>query len=125
MGLREPCPVVLEWQAMKCIECGDVYEGLLQLCRPCQAKAKAAASAASVLGRKRHGRRVRQEEVSRAAKHLGALGASKGGKARAANMSPAERRRSALEAAKAAGESHRKRAKLFRRMQEILEKEAS
>ena len=83
-----------------------------------------AAEAGRILVRKRQKHRTRASDVRKAAAVLAKLGASKGGKARAAKLSPAERKRLAHVAAKAAGESHRRRAALLRKFKTALEAEA-
>lgn len=79
-----------------------------------------ATEAGKILARKRQNRRTKKSDVSKAAAFIGRLGGVKGGKARAAKLSPAERKRIALVAAKAAGKSHKKRAALLKRFRESL-----
>lgn len=83
-----------------------------------------AAQAGKILAKKRQGLRTRKSDVRTAAEVLARLGASKGGRARAAKLSPAERKRIAHAAAKKAGESHRRRAALLRKFKAALEAEA-
>ncbi len=80
-----------------------------------------AAEAGRILARKRQNRRTRASDVRKAAAVLAKLGASKGGHARAAALSPEERKRIAHVAAKKAGESHRRRAALLRKFRQALE----
>lgn len=80
-----------------------------------------ASEAGEILAKKRQNRRTRSSDVRKAASILARLGASKGGKARAAALSPEERKRIAHAAAKKAGESHRRRAALLRKFRKALE----
>lgn len=79
-----------------------------------------ATEAGKILSRKRQNRRTKKSDVSKAASIIGRLGGAIGGKARAAKLSPAERKRIARVAAKAAGVSHKKRAALLRKFRESL-----
>lgn len=83
-----------------------------------------ATQAGEILAKKRQNRRTRSADVRKAASVLARLGASKGGIARAAKLSPEERKRIAHVAAKKAGESHRRRAALLRKFRETLGKSA-
>ena len=78
-----------------------------------------ATEAGEILGKKRQKRRTKSADVSKAATILARLGASKGGKARAAKLSPEERKRISHLAAQKAGESHRRRAALLRKFRKL------